>query len=166
MSKSRTNTASSNITAEVRDQIWAEAKTIWENGEKLYIEACLSKEAEEAQRDAMEVDERQGMVEEYLETLLPDNWDCMDTYSRRSYIADKDAPTSPIGKVRRETVSNAEIWSECFGRNLAELKPVDSYALAALMTRVSRWQRTKVKKRIPIYGEQRLYSRVVASEKA
>ena len=155
-----------NFTAEVRDQIWAEAKTIWENGEKLYIEACLSKEAEEAQRDAMEVDERQGMVEEYLETLLPDNWDCMDTYSRRSYIADKNAPTSPIGKVRRETVSNAEIWSECFGRNLAELKPVDSYALAALMTRVSGWQRTKVKKRIPIYGEQRLYSRVVASEKA
>ena len=155
-----------NFTAEERDQIWAEAKTIWASGEKLYLEAILSKEAEEAQRDAMEVDERQGMVEEYLEALLPDNWDSMDIYARRSYMADKDAPTSPIGKVHRETVSNAEIWTECFGRNLAELKPADSYALAALMTRVSRWQRTKVKKRIPIYGEQRLYSRVVAPEKA
>ena len=155
-----------NFTAEERDQIWAEAKAIWESGEKLYLEASLSKEAEEAQRDAMEVDERQGMVEEYLEALLPNNWDSMDIYARRSYMTDKDAPTSPIGKVRRETVSNAEIWTECFGRNLAELKPADSYALAALMTRVSGWQRTKVKKRIPIYGEQRLYSRVVASEKA
>lgn len=155
-----------NFTAEERAQIWAEAKTIWESGEKLYLEASLSKEAEEAQRDAMEVDERQGMVEEYLEALLPDNWDSMDIYARRGYMADKGAPTSPIGKIRRETVSNAEIWTECFGRNLAELKPADSYALAALMTRVSGWQRTKVKKRIPIYGEQRLYSRVVASEKA
>ena len=155
-----------NFTAEERDQIWAEAKTIWQSGEKLYLEGDLIKDAAEAQRDAMEVDERQGMVEEYLETLLPDNWDSMDTYARRSYIADKDAPTSPIGTVRRETVSNAEIWAECFGRNLAELKPTDSYALAALMTRVSGWERTKVKRRIPIYGEQRLYSRVVAKEKA
>lgn len=153
-----------NFTAEERDQIWAEAKTIWESGEKLYLEASLSKEAEEAQRDAMEVDERQGMVEEYLEALLPENWDSMDIYARRSFMSDKDAPTAPVGKVRREAVSNAEIWTECFGRNLAELKPADSYALATLMTRVSGWQRTKVKKRIPIYGEQRLYSRVVASE--
>lgn len=154
------------FTAEERDQIWAEAKTIWESGEKLYLDASLIKEAEEAQRDAMEVDERQGMVEEYLEVLLPDNWDSMDIYARRSYITDKDAPTAPIGKVRRETVSNAEIWSECFGRNPAELKPADSYALAALMTRVSGWQRTKARKRLAIYGEQRLYSRVVVSEKA
>ncbi|MBS3899909.1 MAG: hypothetical protein KGZ54_04335 [Dethiobacter sp.] len=151
-----------NFSAEERDQIWAEAKTIWESGEKLYLEGRLVKEAEETQRDAMEVDERQGLVEEYLETLLPENWASMDIYARRSYIADKDAPTSQAGKVRRETVSNAEIWVECFGRSLPELKPADSYALAALMTRVSGWQRTKVRKRIPIYGMQRLYCRVVA----
>ena len=155
-----------NFTAEERDQIWAEAKTIWQSGEQLYLEGDLIKDAAEAQRDAMEIDERQGMVEEYLETLLPDNWDRMDTYTRRSYIADKDAPTSPIGKMRRETVSNAEIWVECFGRNLAELKPADSYSIATLMTRVSGWERTKVRRRMPIYGEQRLYSRVVAPEKA
>ena len=44
------------------------------------------------------------------------------------------------------------------------MKPADSYAIAALMTRVSGWERTKVKKRIPIYGEQRLYARVVAED--
>jgi hypothetical protein len=155
-----------NFTPEERDQIWAEAKYYWQNGEKLYLEGDLIKSAEEAQREAMEVDERQGMVEEYLETLLPGNWDGMDTYERRNYIADKDAPTSPKGTVPRVTVSNAEIWCECFGRNLAELKPADSYALAALMTKVEGWERTKIKKRIPIYGEQRLYRRVVAEEKA
>lgn len=149
-----------------RDQIWAEAKYYWQNGEKLYLEGDLVQSAEEAQRDAMEVDERQGMVEEYLETLLPENWDDMDSYARRSFIADKNAPTSPVGVVQRGTASNAEIWVECFGRSLSELKPSDSYALAAIMTRVSGWQRTKVKKRIPIYGEQRLYARVVAEKKS
>lgn len=54
-----------------RDQFWAEAKAIWESGEKLYLEGDILAESEKAQRNAMEVDERVGMVEEYLNTLLP-----------------------------------------------------------------------------------------------
>ena len=154
------------FTAYERDQIWSEAKAIWENGEKLYLEGDRIHDAEEAQRGAMEVDERLGMVEEYLNTLLPENWNEMDIYARRNYITDKDAPTSPKGMVSRTTVCNAEIWVECFGKNLAELKSSDSYSLAALMTCVSGWERTKTKKRIPIYGEQRMYERVVAKSKA
>lgn len=147
-----------------RDQIWAEAKAIYKCGEKLYLEGDLIKSAEAAQRDAMEIDERQGTVEEYLNTLLPENWEAMDIYQRRECIADKNGPTAPAGVKARTEVSNAEIWCECFGRNIADLKPADSYALAALMTKVSGWERTKVKKRLPIYGEQRLYSRVVVAE--
>ncbi len=147
------------FTAEKRDQIWAEAKVIFESGEKLYLEGELIESAEEAQRDAMEVDERQGMVEEYLETLLPEGWDGMDVYARRNYISDKNALMAPVGTIRRETVSNAELWCECFGRNIADLKPADSYALAALMTKVEGWERTKVLKRMPQYGRQRMYQR-------
>jgi hypothetical protein len=90
----------------------------------------------------------------------------MDIYKRRDYIREPDDPTSPKGVVHREYVSNPEIWCECFGRKPDELKPNDSYQLAAIMTRVSGWERTKVKRRIPLYGEQRLYKRkVVASDK-
>ena len=63
------------FTKEDRDQIWAEAKYYYEKGEKLYLEGDMISAAEELQREAMEVDERQGMVEEYLDTLLPENWD-------------------------------------------------------------------------------------------
>jgi predicted P-loop ATPase len=147
------------FTKEDRDQIWAEAKYYYEKGEKLYLEGDMISAAEEVQREAMEVDERQGMVEEYLDTLLPENWDAMDTYARRNFLSEKDAPTSVKGTVRRETVSNAEIWCECFGRSLSDLKPADSYAIAALMTQIDGWQRTtKVRKRSP-YGKQRLYER-------
>jgi putative DNA primase/helicase len=142
-----------------RDQIWAEAKALYESGEKLYLEGDMIPAAEEAQRDAMEVDERQGMVEEYLNTLLPVNWDSMEIYDRRNFITDKDALTAPKGTVRRDHVSNMEIWCECFGRNNADLKPADSYALSALMTKIDGWERTKLKRRIPFYGEQRLYER-------
>jgi predicted P-loop ATPase len=153
------------FTAEERDQIWAEAKAIWQSGEKLYLEGGLIKSAEEAQREAMEIDERQGLVEEYLNTLLPENWGEMDLYKRRDYLRDhKEDITLPTGSVLRDTVSNAEIWCECFCRALADLKPADSYALAALMAKVDGWERTKTIRKIEWYGRQRLYQRSCAEE--
>lgn len=147
------------FTKEERDQIWAEAKAIYESGEKLYLEADMIKEAEKVQQSAMEVDERQGMVEEYLDTLLPDGWENMDIYARRSYVNDKSDPIRPNGVTVKTVVSNAEIWCECFCRNLSEMKPADSYAIAALMTQVDGWERTNERCRQPMYGRQRLYRR-------
>jgi predicted P-loop ATPase len=149
-----------NFTKYERDQIWAEAKTIYESGEKLYLEGGLIKAAEEVQRDAMEVDERQGMVEEYLEKLLPEDWNTMDIYNRRSYISERNNPMAKKGVVKRMTVSNAEIWCECFGRSIADLKPSDSYAIAAIMTKVTGWERTNKVRQRPNYGKQRVYERV------
>lgn len=146
------------ITSEERDQIWAEAKHYYESGEKLYLEGSLLSDAEEAQRSAMEADERQGLVEKYLDTLLPENWPDMDLYQRRNFL-DGDI-TTDSGKVRRLSVSNAEIWCECFGRNLSELKPSDSYAIAALMTQINGWKRSSRRVTQPIYGRQRIYERV------
>ncbi len=148
-----------NFTKYERDQIWAEAKTIYESGEKLYLEGDLIKAAEEVQRDAMEVDERQGMVEEYLERLLPEDWNTMDIYNRRSYISERNNPMAKKGVVKRMTVSNAEIWCECFGRSIADLKPSDSYAIAAIMIKVTGWKRTNKVKQQPNYGKQRVYER-------
>ena len=143
-----------------RDQIWAEAKQLWENGETLYLEGDMILAAEDAQRDAMEIDERQGMVEEFLEMLLPDTWETMNTYERRNYFMDRNSDmTLPKGTTRRETVSNAEIWCECFGKNPAEIKTSDSYTLAALLAQVPGWERTPDRKNRPPYGRQRLYKR-------
>ena len=149
------------FTEEERDQIWAEAVWYWNNGEKLWLEGDLLTAAEEAARGAMELDDRSGMVEEYLDTLLPENWAEMDLYERRNYLSDRKDPTLRKGTVRRECVSNAEIWTECFGRNLSDMKPADSYAIAALMMRFDGWKRTEKIRRLPIYGRQRIYERLV-----
>ena len=142
---------------EERDQIWAEAIRIWKNGEKLYLEGNLLKDAEEVQRGAMEVDERLGMVETYLNTLLPEKWQEMSLFDRRSWLQDPEDPTRPRGSVPRTEVSNPEIWAECFGRNPSDMKPADSYSIAALMVQVEGWERSKKLCTIPIYGRQRVY---------
>ena len=148
------------FTPEYRAQFWAEAKEIWKSGEKLYLEGDLLEVAEEAQQSAMEVDERLGMVEEYLNASLPDDWADMDLFQRRNFLQGSEfGMPEHKGAVMRTEVSNAEIWCECYGKSLQELKPTDSYSIAALMAQLPNWERTTSIKRQPIYGRQRLYKK-------
>lgn len=147
---------------EFRAQFWAEAKAIWRSGEPLYLEGEMLDEAESAQRGAMEADERVGMIEEYLNTPIPSGWSEMDLYARRNYLSGNEFGTpSHMGGSLRTEVSNAEIWCECFGKNLQELKPADSYGIAAMMSQLFGWERTQQIRRQPIYGRQRLYVRTM-----
>ena len=154
-----------NFSKEERDQIWAEARKYYEDGEKLYLEGDMIEAAEDAQMQAMEEDERKGLVEEYLNTLLPANWDSMDLYERRNWLSEKDGPTAVAGVKERKEVSNLEIWAECFGRNVSDLRPADSYAIAALMSQIEGWKRTGKRTKLPIYGSQRMYLKVGEEEK-
>lgn len=129
------------FTPEYRAQFWAEAKEIWKSGEKLYLEGDLLEAAEEAQQSAMEVDERLGMVEEYLNAMLPDDWAEMDLFQRRNFLQGSEfGMPEHKGVHRRTEVSNAEIWCECYGKSLQELKPTDSYSIAALMAQLPNWE--------------------------
>lgn len=149
-----------NFSEAFRRQFWAEAKELWKSGEKLYLEGEVLDEAEKEQQSAMEVDERSGMIEEYLNTPLPDDWTDMDLFARRNYLSGSEfGRPEHKGKVMRTEVSNAEIWCECFGKSLQELKPSDSYAIAAMMSQIREWERTNQSKRQPIYGKQRIYHR-------
>jgi len=141
-----------------RAQFWAEAKAIWESGEKLYLEGDFLDEAEEAQGEAMEGDEREGLVRVYLDTLLPENWGEMDMYERRAYFSERNSGMTAKGTVSRSAVCNMEIWCECFGNNPAALKKSDSYEISAIMHKMDSWKKAP-RTIFPIYGRQRGYVR-------
>ncbi len=147
------------MTGEVIKQIWAEAAETAKAGEKLYLDADLEEYAKKEQREAMEQDDREGIVRNYLDMLLPEGWDGMDIYRRREYFRDQDDPTRTEGTVKRQTVSNIEIWCECFGKGKEEMRPSDSYAISAIMVRIEGWEKTDKSRRSPIYGKQRIYMR-------
>ena len=140
-------------------QIWAEVMKLAKDGEKLFLSPELEVFAEEEQRKAMEKDDREGLVQEYLEMLLPKNWDTMNSYERRTYVRDVDDPARAPGVTRREFVSNMEIWCECFGKSKEDMRPADSYAISAIMVRIDGWERGNKTVRQPIYGKQRVYVR-------
>ena len=141
------------------EQIWAEVLVLLEKGEKLYLDSNLEEYSQTEQASAMEQDDREGLVQTYLNLLLPDNWQVLDIYARQEYIRDPESPTQPKGTVVRESVSNLEIWCECFGKRKEDIKPSDSYAIAAIMLRIEGWQKTEDRETLPIYGRQRLYRR-------
>lgn len=147
------------MSEEIVQQIWAEVMVIAKAGEKLYLPSELEDYAQGEQRMAMEQDDREGLVRNYLELLLPSNWDELDIHDRRAFIEDPDEPTTPVGTVKRMRVSNIEIWCECFSKPKADLKPSDSYAISAILKKLGGWEKIPNPAYIPIYGSQRSYRR-------
>ena len=145
------------------DQIWAEALYRYEEGEELYLKGDVSKMAKIAQQEAMESDDREGIILEYLETPLPTNWQEMTLYERWVYLGDKNAIESR-GSVRRDKLCIMEIWCECFFRERQDLKRTDSYEIEGILNRIGGWERITTNKsgkiRFEIYGPQRAFVRM------
>lgn len=146
-----------NLTHEEILQIWAEALVYVRQGEKLYLSAEMDALAKDEQREAMESDEREGLVREYLDTLLPERWAEMDLFERRDFLSGSDfGGLQEKGTVRRTSVSNMEIWCECFGKERANLRRTDSNELTGILARLG-WKREESKVRIPLYGPQYVF---------
>lgn len=149
------------VTQEIVNQIWAEVIVLCSKGEKLYIDDDGVKQyAIKEQNEAMEHDEREGIVRAYLDTLLPEEWDKMDESDRADYLSDKEHLMHKEGTVRRTTVTNIEIWCECFGKRKEDIKQQDAFIIKTIMIHFDDWCRVDGRVRIPIYGQQRLYKRV------
>lgn len=145
------------ITDEEVKQIWAETLVLYKKGEKLYLEDEDVKLAVSEQANAMESDEREGLVRAYLDTLLPDNWSDMSLYDRRNYLNGSEfGGDTHTGTVKRTLVCNMEIWCECFGREPSAMKTADSYAISAIMKKIEGWEKVE-RTRFKIYGLQRAY---------
>jgi putative DNA primase/helicase len=140
------------LTKEDVQQIWAETLVLYHLGENLFLEGEDAIQATEYQNAAMETDEREGIVREYLETLLPKNWDNLDLGQRRDFLSGFNEG----GTIRRTRVCNMEIWSECFAKDPAMMRKIDSYEIAAIMQKMDNWEKCG-RATFAIYGRQRYY---------
>ncbi len=152
--------ASWEMTEEEIRQIWAEALVRYKEGEPLHLDNELAGMALKEQQIAMEVDEREGMVRDYLEMPLPERWDKMDIFDRRNYICGSEfGGEREPGVRKRERVCNMEIWCECFGKERGNLKRQDANEISAIMANIDGWKKADNKVRFPIYGIVRGYCR-------
>lgn len=150
------------ITDEIRDQLWAEAKVLFDKGFPLFLSGEAAEAAKATQKEYLVSDARAGLVEMYLELPLPQNWDDMSIADRMRYIEtpmegldnNASAPFAP-----RTEVCTMEIARELFGCS----KNVDkklSRELNIIMAQMDGWERAENKlNRGPLYGRQRGFVR-------
>ena len=144
------------------DQIWAETIAKYREDEELFLKGDEAQMAFSQQADAMESDDREGLVTDYLERLLPENWSSMDIYERRSFLNGNEFGGSiSNGTIKRERVCTMEIWCECFGKDGVNMKKLDAYELNGMMAKLEGWKRYEGNKQFQfnIYGNQRAYVR-------
>ena len=143
------------LTPEMLKQVWGEAVQRYKDGEKLF----LTPEMEEVARRVQEIYEEEnpnvGIVAEYLDRLLPENWKDMDIYERRNWLEGKN-----IGTVPRQTVCALEIWVEALGMNRERFDRYRSKDVRDIMIKLPEWkhQGNALVTTGP-YGRQKYYAR-------
>lgn len=135
--------------------IWGEAVEIYKQGEPLYLSRKLEAIAREVQESYEEENPRAGIIADYLERLLPEDWDSRDLYDRRQWLE-----TNETGTVKRTAVCTIEIWAEALGGNPDKLDRYVAKEIRDIMDGLPEWRhKGSSRKRIPPYGRQRFYER-------
>ena len=147
------------LTREEIDQIWAEAKYLYEQGERPMLDEEVELLAKAAQRDAMETDDREGLVLEYLDKLLPEDWVKMDLTARRGFLrGDPFNGGDKVGTVKRQTVCVMEIWAECFCREPGAIKKTDRNEILSILAKLG-WKNGVSTPQRTAYGVQKSFMR-------
>lgn len=143
------------------NQIWAEAKILWEKGEPLFFNEEEERIARHEQVRHMQVDERAGLVESFLDTPVPIDWDSYSLDKRLSYLND------PLleGARNRETVPRtqcciAEIWCELFGKDKKDMTRYNTRELNEIMKQIPGWEFVNSTKMFRLYGRQKYFRRL------
>lgn len=133
-------------------QIWAEVKFRVSHHESLILSAEAQKIAEREQDQALETDEREGIIMRFCDLTLPGGWQNWDISRRAAWL------NNPIvkGVEIRHYVCILEIWCECLGQSQVSLKKSDSIKIGATLLKHG-WKKAGVKPCGP-YAMQRVYA--------
>lgn len=144
------------------DQLWAEAFVYWSEGEPLVLEGALEEEALRIQLSHTEGGELVGLIEEYLDMLLPEDWESKDIYDRREYIRNY-GDDDYCGSVQRERVCALEIWCEVMEGDRKNLQNAKAREIIDILQSIKGWSpysKSVGKMRFgKMYGVQRAFIR-------
>jgi putative DNA primase/helicase len=146
-----------------RDMIWGEAVELWKSGEKLHLDIEEEKISLFQQKLHSEDMVKAGIIQEYLEKLLPANWNSFDLNRRRIYLHDEGF-AAVEGILRRDRVCVMEIWSELFEGDAKQLTGLQCREIHDIMKNMEGWEpysKGAGKLRFgKLYGKQKAYIRV------
>lgn len=140
-------------------QIWAEAIHYYNEGQQLYLPKDMEEEMNSRREIYTEVDDRIGLIQQYLDTKLPPNWATMDIQQRRNFLAGNDS-LMPEGVVVRDRVCAIEIGCECLGMRKSDITKYVSSEIISLVRKIGGWKWSGKKTyRVAQYGKVHCFLR-------
>ncbi len=149
------------LDAKTVDQIWAEAVSLFRNGEKFYLwDEDIKRMAEEVQDSHLEESPLAGAVLAFLDKKIPKNWDEIDLCAKRDFIRGESFVSDIKGEVYRDKVCALEIWCELFNGERKDLTRQKSKEINDIIEKTGEWVRAKSTFYLgTIYGHQRGFTR-------
>ena len=145
------------------DQLWAEAVVRYKAGESLWMDTDeLWYLATEAQDEHTVQDDLVGLIVDYLDKPLPDNWEDLSPEDRRDYIQGRSVIDAKVCTVRRDWVSVPEIRVELLEEKRSDIGrngDLQSRRISDVLNHLPGWGRGK-SKRVAGYGKQKVFIRL------
>lgn len=134
----------SDFTEEEVGQVWAEVLAWFKKGESLELDMDARTAAERQQDGHMEIDPREGLIQEWLETPVKDEW-----------------ASEPPDQLRQR-VCATQVWIECLGNKKGAMRPWEAKEICEILRRIPGWRERQGKARIRDYGVQLVFERVLS----
>ncbi len=156
-----TKTVWKDLTDDIVDQIWAEAKARWQLGETTYLTGAVEEAAKERQEQHREASPKEGLIQEFVARDVPADWSKFDLSKRRDYWSIEAQAHAGAGQgqgytlVKRDRICAIEIWCELFLGNQRDIKPADVREINAVLANIPGWKRAVKPIRCGPYNVQR-----------
>lgn len=144
------------LTSEIVDQIWAEIMTRYLAGEAWYLSDEIEELARKEQAEHTESNGKQGLIEHFLETLLPKDWETWDLEKRLMFWTGGFGDEQK-GTERRTKVCPIEIWQELFRGDPKMYSQAQAREISGILRKITGWKSKSSIDCGPIYGRQRGY---------
>lgn len=144
------------------DQIWAEAFLAWQLGEPLYLTGEAEQLALQAQEEHRESNAKEGVIEGFVNRPIPTNWAGRGLAERRMYWSGEFGKMPASETVPRDRICAAEIWCECFNKDISLMRRADAMEINSILDRLTGWKKDRTGRQYgKPYGYQRGYYRTI-----
>lgn len=149
----------SKMTDEYIDQVWAEAVQLYRDGESLVLTEEELDIAEREREEYTQEDVLSGIVESYLATPVPKDWDCQNSQQHINYLESyKEGFDSGDGEITQ--VCAIQIWVEALGKRAGEQKTWDIAQISKSLRAMEGWIQKPGRHEISDYGRQVVFEKI------
>ena len=144
------------------DQIWAEAYYDY------LINNYYDLDSEEAKQIALEMQKQhseesplEGMIKEFLETEIPEDWNSKSIKQRRDYFHGNFETVKDEKQkyYKRDKVCTLEVWGECLNGDIKNMRKSNAIEINDILASNPMWERSKSPMKFGEYGLQRGFKR-------